>query len=219
MNETSIYRDDFGHKHNGLFRPGSDFRLNACVGRNGGPADFGRIARGFFEAGKCLVASLEVDRLNIDLLVYPIVFNYRHGLEAALKYLVKRLPRLFGERGVAKPNHDLLVNWGKVRGYLERPDMPDDQDREWIETVERRLREFAEIDPQGECFRYPEAKDGSPYLRDTSLISIEVFGSQIDEVASFLDGLMSMADYYIDLRNEWLAEQAYQARSAYADYF
>lgn len=44
-----------GTKQNGLFRPGRDFNLNACVGINGGPADFHRQAWGCFEAGERLV--------------------------------------------------------------------------------------------------------------------------------------------------------------------
>src|ERR1700730_3063378 len=94
--KPSVYHDQFGDKHNSLFRPGPNSSLNACVGRNGCPADFSRLARGFFEAGNRLVESAKISNKDVDLLIYPLVFNYRHGVEAALKYLGKQLPVLFG---------------------------------------------------------------------------------------------------------------------------
>jgi len=54
---------DCGDQHNDLFRPGPNWKLNACVGWNGRPADFYRMAAGFFEAGKRLVDSLAEDSL------------------------------------------------------------------------------------------------------------------------------------------------------------
>lgn len=41
----------FGSKHNSMFCPGPNMHLNACVGKNGGPAGFDRYASGYFEAG------------------------------------------------------------------------------------------------------------------------------------------------------------------------
>src|SRR5260370_40503806 len=81
-----------GKGHNSLFRSGPNFRLNACVGRNGGRAGFDRYARGYFEAGARLVKSLQDNPFGVDLLIYPLVMNYRHGIEAALKHIAKVLP-------------------------------------------------------------------------------------------------------------------------------
>ncbi len=77
----------FGRKENDLFSGGNDTDLNACVGWNGGPADFGRYAQGYFEAGERLVKSLRRDPYEVDGVIYPLVMVYRHGVEAMLKQL------------------------------------------------------------------------------------------------------------------------------------
>ena len=39
------------YSYNSLFRPGPNSSLNACVGANGGPYDFGSYAEGFLKLG------------------------------------------------------------------------------------------------------------------------------------------------------------------------
>src|SRR5262245_9827146 len=100
-----------GQGHNSLFCPGPNWKLNACVGRNGGPAGFERYARGYFEAGARLVKSLQEDPRGVDLVIYPLVMNYRHGIEAALKHIARVLPALCDVTREGKrktPNHKLM---------------------------------------------------------------------------------------------------------------
>jgi len=93
MSETfsGVYRVAFGEKHNNLFRPGPSAPMNACVGTNGGPANFSRYASGYFEAGAILVRNLAGSSRDIDILIYPLVFLYRHAIEASLKHLGSRI--------------------------------------------------------------------------------------------------------------------------------
>src|SRR5690349_12076247 len=43
---------------------------------------------GFMRAGAALVEGSERDTADRHFLVYPILFNYRHGLELAIKYII-----------------------------------------------------------------------------------------------------------------------------------
>lgn len=193
-----FYRDGFGSRHNSLFSPGPDFHLNACVGRNGGPAGLTRYAKGYFEAGARLVKSLQEDPIEVDWLVYPLVMVYRHGIETALKHLGRVLPALFDETAEVKLTHKLMDNWNLVRRYLAQLEVEAKE----IEQVEGKLTEFIQIDPNGETFRYPEARDGTRHLQDTSLINVEVFGEGMAYVATFLEGCCDWADHLYEQKCE-----------------
>ena len=191
----------FGRKHNNLFRPGPNLRLNACVGKNGGPAGFDRYANGFFAAGARLVDSLKEDPLEVDLLVYPLVVTYRHGVEVALKHLCRVLPGLCDEQAEVKLTHHLLDNWKTVRRLLKKLDV-DGKD---VARVDATLKEFVEIDPRGENFRYPLSKDGDRVLQETSLINVEVFGDEMGFIALYFEGCCCWADHLREAKHDQLA--------------
>ncbi len=187
-----VYEDAFGNLHNSIFRPGRNFRLNACVGKNGGRAGFDRYARGYFEAGARLVKSLQDDPLEVDLVVYPLVMIYRHGAETALKHLGRVLPLVCDEPAAVKPNHKLLENWVIVRRCLEKLR----ENGAGLDQIEGLLKDLVQIDPNSTVFRYPEANDKArtPHLQDTSLINLEVFGEGMKVFADFFDGTCAWAD-------------------------
>jgi hypothetical protein len=188
--------------HNSLFCPGPNMLLNACVGRNGGFPGFDRYARGYFEAGARLVESLQDDPTGVDLVIYPLVMNYRHGIEAALKHMMQLVPAFCDKpsKGTPKhkhnrkhkPNHLLMNDWKLVRRLLASLGVVGDDE---LEQVEGTLTEFVEIDPNGTSFRYPKALDGKVSLQDTTLINVEVFGERMADLADFLANSWEAVDH------------------------
>lgn len=166
------------YQHNDLFRPGPNPELNACVGTNGGPYNFEQYAVGYFIAGRQVAAAAVADQLQIDLFVYPLVFLYRHAMELALKHLVTVLPSLYGEEGKYRATHKLLDNWAVARGYLER--RAEFGRLASIPAFEAILRDFIELDPNGEAFRFPEERAGVPFLQSTTHINVEVFARAME---------------------------------------
>jgi hypothetical protein len=189
----------FGDKHNSLFSPGPNSRLNACVGRNGGPAGFDRYAYGYFEAGSRLVKSLQADPFHVDSVIYPLVMVYRHGVETALKHLARILPPLCDETENVKLTHKLMDNWNIVRRYLEQLEF----EIEDLDRVGAILADLVEIDFNGEPFRYPESKDGKRYLQDTSHINVEILAEGMDYVGKYFE----YACFGVDGLREALYEQ------------
>src|SRR2546423_1882738 len=116
---TSGKRGCSRYKHNSLFGPGSDWELNACVGKNGGPADFQRLAWGYFDAGNRLVKSLKKDSTGIDGVIYPVVNIFRQGIELYIKHLCRDLPFLCGKQADIKLTHKMLDNWRIARAFLD----------------------------------------------------------------------------------------------------
>ena len=184
-------------KENSLFAPGPNIRLNACVGWNGGPADFSRYSSGYFLAGRRLVESFEGDSIrSVDLLVYPIVMVYRHGVETSLKYLRRQLPILFDEPTDFKLDHNILANWKTVRSYLER--LGGGPDSSELEQIEKTVNELVELDPGGMTFRYPEDRVGIMHLKDTRIINIRVFADGMNLVSDFLENCCSWVANQVD---------------------
>ncbi len=209
-----VYQDGFGRVHNSLFRPGPNMKLNACVGKNGGPAGFDRYAGGYFEAGKRLVKSLQEDPWDVDSLIYPLVMVYRHGIETALKHLGKMLPFVCDETAEIKLTHRLMDNWKLVRRCMEKLG----EDPKGLSQIESKLKELLQIDPNGETFRYPEAKDGTPHLQDTSLINVEVFGEEMAFLAQFFEGSCYWADHLLEYKCEAVQDER-AAEKEMLDYY
>ncbi len=203
-----------GVKQNTLFRAGPNWPLNACVGWNGGPADFARLADGYFEAGRRVAQTLLEDSSSVDLLVYPLVALYRHGTECYLKHLLTMLPRLNDEPIDLKPTHKLKPLWDRVRTYLERlPEVPDD-----LDETEATIQEFADIDPKGEEFRYPFANDGTRLLQETTHINVEIFAERMDVLGKSLEGCCEWVGVLFQWQMEMEAEMEAEYRRC-CDYF
>ena len=81
-------------KQNDVFKHVDFDPLNACVGNNGGPYDLYDYAKGYFDATKTLLNHLQDDGNRIDLIVYPICYNFRHAVELCLKYVITDLSKV-----------------------------------------------------------------------------------------------------------------------------
>lgn len=141
------------YEHNMLFRPGPDWELNAAVGDNGGPYSFRNYA---------------------DIIVYPLAYCYRHGIELYLKSLILHRPAALGQEGKIRKTHTLPEQW---KLFLESAKVLDQIVLE--PTIELSLAEdiitdFSEIDKSGQTFRYPENINGERHLVNQELINVGV---------------------------------------------
>jgi mRNA-degrading endonuclease RelE of RelBE toxin-antitoxin system len=160
---------------------GSDVRLNACVGRNGGPYTTAHYASSYFLAAKILSESLYQNPLEIDSLIYPVAYLYRHAIELTIKELCKTLPTLWNEKPTVKPTHKLIDNWDTVKSYLKR-NPAFDQHGILIDQVDKLLKELVEIDATGETFRYAQDKKGNNHLQETSHINLKLFSEAMENI-------------------------------------
>jgi hypothetical protein len=164
-----------GYAYNSLFRPGPNPQYNACVGTNGGPYDFGSYGEGFFEAGFKIVEAIYRGEWAIDILVYPAVFNFRHGIELYIKHLTILANRLLTTGQTMKHGHGIMDNWNALTKLLLSIRHPQFDATE-LNVLRDILDDFLEIDANGQVFRYPEDIKGNPHLRDISVINIQVLG-------------------------------------------
>ena len=191
----------FRYAQNDLFKSGPNFKLNACVGKNGGPYNFRDYSKGYFEAAQRIAASSFSTPHLIDVMIYPLVYLFRHGIELGLKHLAQKLPLIFDEKNQVHTTHRLLDNWLIVRRYLEQ--LPDGgNDPQPIQTVDRVLKDFVQLDPKGEAFRFPQSTDGQPYLDEVSVINIGVLAEAMKDVREAFDFWFTVTETLRDIKAE-----------------
>lgn len=161
------------YAHNMLFRPGPNLNLNACVGENGGPYDFAAYGEGFFHAGFEIIEAINRGAWTIDILIYPAVFDFRHGIELYLKHFTILANRLLDSDETMKKGHGIMQNWEELKGLFVRMSNPFFDPTE-IDVVHDILEDVVSIDATGQVFRYPEDNRGRPHLEDIAIINAEV---------------------------------------------
>lgn len=147
--------------------------------------------KGYNEAAKLMVASTTKDPTQRDVLVFPIIFNYRQFLELSLKYLLASYGAVVG----VKPNwstHDLAVLWGKVLVMLEKYGTEDPDKADPI--VGKVILEFAKIDPGSYSHRYPVDRQGKPIPVSNNNLHLPTLADVMEGVANYFEG----CDGYLD---------------------
>ncbi|MCP5134411.1 MAG: hypothetical protein H6976_12655 [Gammaproteobacteria bacterium] len=173
----------FNYKHNDLFRRGPQTRLNACIGTNGGPYDFSDYSRGYFQSAKNQLDAIIKNSGLVDILIYPLCYSYRHGIELGLKHLARELPLIFQEGEKIKLTHNLNDNWNSIRPYIVRLRRYLDENNESVPFIDKVLNDFLEFDPNGEVFRFPENRKGDLHLQEARIINVEVLGAYMERLA------------------------------------
>lgn len=154
---------------------------------------------GYMRAGAALVEEAEREAVDRHFLVYPILFNYRHGLELAIKWIIERYGgyvSLTLDR--TDLNHDLWSLWTlckKVFIEIEGSEVVSDGT---FKAVEQIVKDFHDLDKTGIGFRYSNNKDGLTIkLPDTpiDLGNVKNVMEAVDNYFSGVDGYLGDMDY------------------------
>lgn len=139
--------------------------------------------------------------------VFPIMFLYRHYLELKLKEILRVLLDWDGRRHDQIPHiHELPKLWKEVRHLLEKFDngMTEHSGDACLEegaaiynAIEKRVKEFDDIDPGSFNFRYPE--DQVKLLERHEIVHIKEVVNALD---MNLDGISVGLDDILSHRNE-----------------
>lgn len=120
-----------------------------------------------------------------DLLVFPILFNYRQFIELSLKYQLAT----HGPAVAIEPNwktHDLGVLWTSFREMLDRYGTPDPDEADPV--VEAVVLQFAKIDPGSYSNRYPVDRQGKPLPIAYGAMHLENLADVMNAVAGYFSG-------------------------------
>lgn len=206
MTELEIPELPLPQKGKKLFAPAPDWQHNACLGWMRESLLWDAQAEGFKLAAFQLVDDVVERRAHpIDVLVYPIVFLFRHYLELRLKELIIVSARLLDKPREVPGHHDLTRLWAVVRPRIERV-WPEDSVREQLDAVEETLRGFCDVDPDSQAFRYPVDRAGKLSVTGLDHINVRHLKDVIAGVSSLLDSSSIGMGEYLNAKHEMLAE-------------
>ena len=182
---------------NSLFRSGPNAQLNACVGENGGPYGYDEYGDGFFDGAKMIVNRIKEGAYNIDTLIYPATFSYRHGIELYAKHLVKKLAAYNKSGADTVKTHALKDNWALLVKEATNSKLKFFDPLE-VSIAGDIIEDFCEIDPTGQVLRYPEDVKNNLHLTGLGVINVEILadGMQVleDLFDRWLEGFREMED-------------------------
>lgn len=139
------------------------------------PQNWWEYTMGYKEAGDLLLQNaLENGRQHV--LVFPIIFLYRHYIELMLKEIIMNNRAFLGISEDFPSYHNIDRLWEICRENFQKVDEAIDPQFTKIEeyqkiveaydALEIDLRKFTQLDPTSESFRYPVDKRGRPIVLD-----------------------------------------------------
>ena len=169
-------------------------------------------AIGYKRAADMLIERVHEEQIPLDIntLVFPIVFLYRHYLELRLKSIIKEGYAIEGKAVPEKHmHHDLSNLWNKANELRIKSGVEiEKKDQSFVRS---RLDELSEIDPSSQAFRYPtrrkrKGKTGTePSLpSDLPDLNLRNFSKKINKVSRILEHIDSMMS--IELEQKYYGE-------------
>jgi hypothetical protein len=158
-----------------FFSPGRDWNWNACIGEQG---DEEYYVNGYIEAAKELVDAIFDKKFydKRDTLVLPILYNVRHAIELALKMAIRELNEMSIIDSAPPKNHNILAHWN----HLDSSNLGDG----WLKKIVADIKPFvfslAQIDEDGQEFRYHETRSGKRSLKTHSVVNLEIIRESLN---------------------------------------
>jgi len=181
-----------------FFAPEQEWWHNACLGWS--HDQWATYSDGYLRASLVLLDHALSEGHDLDILIYPIVFNFRHYVELKLKYLIVAASDLLDMRQAFPHTHDLTNLWGTTKPLLAQ--VFAGQDHGELLSVSRVMRELAGADPSSEVFRYPADKHDSPHHGADRRIGLGRFRSTAQNLSAFFEGCDAAIQEYRDAKAE-----------------
>lgn len=174
----------------------NDGEWNACVGIQGFELNY---VEGFLDAAAIVADALIDGEMtgSRDTLAMPILYNARHGLELALKFVIGSLARIgmIADRP-GDPDHDILAYWK----HLHAQSVPDYRSRELVVELRPFVVSLDAIDKNGGELRYFENREGRRSLGRHPSIHLKLVRKNVHRLRTLLRGLTDRVE---DLELQW----------------
>lgn len=187
----------------------TDWDLNACIS-HWGETGYAYKA-GFRKAAFDIVVKVCAEPVDQDLVIYPIVYLYRHHIELVLKDTIRLALEFLGQSltdGQQRKlgRHDLSALWNilwpmlapvcKMAGVDPLPEKD-------IKGIDAYFRQINAHDHDGQSFRYARTREHKRTLGpELRLINIRSFAINMEKLADYLEGIERWLALMIDGRDE-----------------
>ena len=145
---------------------------------------------GYMGAGAALIEASEEDRNERHFLIYPILFNYRHGIELAMKWVIAQYGRYSTVEIGEIEHHDLWQLWKLCRQIIIEVGSEDES----IAVVEQVIKDFHDLDKSALAFRYSRNKKGALIGLPDRMIDLQSIRDVMEGVPIFFDGVDGQLD-------------------------
>ena len=138
-------------------------------------------------AGNLLIQACEENNHDGDLLVYPILFNYRHAIELALKWVIATHVK-YSSLQIGKDkhkDHDLFDLWESCKKIIIESGTESDD----ISYVEQVIKDFHDWDKLAQAFRYPTDKNDIMIMLPDKKIDLRNVREVMEGLATFFKGI------------------------------
>ena len=135
-------------------------------------------------AAAALIDACEKDRPERQILIYPILFNYRHGIELAMKWIIVTYGRYSSAEIGEIEHHDLWQLWKLCRQVIIEVGSEDES----ILVVEQVIKDFHDLDKTALAFRYSRDKNRALIALPEGMIDLENIRDVMEAVGHFFDG-------------------------------
>ncbi len=169
---------------------------------------------GYRKAAEAVFENAASAGTSPDYVIFPLAFLWRQHVELALKDIIARGRRLDGEDWSFPLGHGLLKLWAEARPHIAKC---GEQNAPELAHVEANMREFEQVDPGADGFRYPFNRR----LRERTLenapdhVNLEALHEAMDALANFFDAVRSEMQMRQDYVDEMMAEEARLNRDQY----
>ncbi len=180
----------------------NNIHYNACVGFNGN-YDIDTYALGYLETVNILLESTIKGKTTLDAIVYPVVYSARHYIELTLKHQISGLTHInkivdssFSSRFLAI--HEISELWQEFKQISKL----DSRYKELVLKAEEYIKDFSEIDDNGETFRYPYSNDNIKHLTGLYCIDLYDFGVRFEELCEILKEIVWLTGELVEEYNQ-----------------
>jgi hypothetical protein len=186
--ENDAYADD------PFFKRVYDGQWNACIGRQGHEENY---LDGYIEAAIEL-ADAVIDKQMFakrDTLVLPILYNARHAIELALKFVTDRLIRA----GVIKSDgrkrdHNIKAYWDR----LQTSAVGDEKLAQGIRALKPYVDSLSRIDSDGQELRYHKNREDDPSLSAYAVANLRLIQASLRAVEKLISDLKYRTLDFVD---------------------
>lgn len=145
---------------------------------------------GYMRAGAALIEACDNDLPDRHFLIYPILFNYRHGIELAMKSIIVRYGSFSSVQVEATNHHDLWQLWKVCKAIIIEVGAED----EAIPVVEQVIKDFHDLDKSALAFRYSRDRRGALIALPDGMIDLENLRNVMEGVGHFFGGADAQLD-------------------------
>ena len=166
-------------------------------------------AAGFKHATEILIESVK-STYEINTVVFPILFLYRHYIELSLKEVIGYGNYLDEQSKALRDGHDLKSLWTEARACIGKHVC--DVHKAELDYVEKLILDIHMIDPTSQGSRYPVVKKrrangpAPSFSWNSPSISLDELGNKIRAVGEFLDKVTNYLAVAQDLEAQLRAD-------------